>query len=137
MAYGQDYYTLRSLFFDGVAPPSIHMHLRMFDVTDNVPIGNLAGASGNRTPDRNAKHIVEVDIPTDEKDVFDVWLRKLWQEKDEAMDRFCETKTFQSDDNSTPSIEIPLKLRRKRETLDAFCFFWPACVAYLWGRLRG
>jgi hypothetical protein len=136
MGYGQDYYTLRSLFFDGVPPPSIHMHLRMFDVTENVPIGDLAGASGVQTPDRKAKHIVEVDIPIDEKDTFDVWLRKLWQEKDQAMDRFHETKTFQLDDKSTPSIEIPLKLHRKREILDAFCFFWPATVAYLWGRMR-
>ncbi|KIM48017.1 hypothetical protein M413DRAFT_218056 [Hebeloma cylindrosporum] len=137
MGYGQDYYTLRSLFFDGVPPPSIHMHLRMFDVTENVPIGDLAGASGVQTPDRKAKRIVEVDIPNDEKDTFDIWLRKLWQEKDEAMDRFNETKAFQLDDNSTPSIEIPLKLHRKREILDAFCFFWPATVAYLWGRMRG
>jgi hypothetical protein len=137
MGYGQNYYTLRSLFFDGVAPPAIHMHLRMFDVKGGVPIGDLAGTSAAGTPDPKAKHIVEVDIPNEEKDVFDVWLRKLWQEKDQGMDKFFESHSFKSKDTSVASVEIPLKLRRKREILDAFCFFWPASVAYLWGRLRG
>ncbi|KAF8912857.1 hypothetical protein CPB84DRAFT_472397 [Gymnopilus junonius] len=137
MGYGQSYYTLRSLFFDGVAPPAIHMHLRMFDVKNGVPIGNLVGTSSAGTPDPKAKHIVEVDIPSDEKKVFDVWLRKLWQEKDEGMDKFFERDNFNSNGTPMSPIEIPLRLRRKREILDAFCFFWPASVAYLWGRLRG
>jgi hypothetical protein len=135
MGYGQDYYTLRSLFFDGVAPPAIHMHLRMFDVKAGVPIGDLAGASATSDPDRKAKHI-EVDIPNAEKEVFDVWLRKLWQEKDEAMDKFFERESLALKDSKAPVVEIPLKLRQTREILDAFCFFWPAGVAYLWGRIR-
>lgn len=137
MGYGQSYYTLRSLFLDGVAPPAIHMHLRMFDVRNGVPIGNLVGTSSAGTPDPKAKHIMEVDIPSDEKEVFDVWLRKLWQEKDEGMDKFFERDTLDSKDKPMPPIEIPLRLRRKWEILDAFCFFWPASVAYLWGKLRG
>ncbi|PPQ72722.1 hypothetical protein CVT26_003017 [Gymnopilus dilepis] len=137
MGYGQSYYTLRSIFLDGVAPPAIHMHLRMFDVRNGVPIGNLVGTSSAATPDPKAKHILEVDIPSDEKDVFDLWLRKLWQEKDDGIDKFFENNSFNSGEKPLPSIEIPLKLRRKWEILDAFCFFWPASVAYLWGRLRG
>ena len=136
MGYGQSYYTLRSIFLDGVAPPAIHMHLRMFDVRNGVPIGNLVGTSSAATPDPKAKHILEVDIPSDEKDVFDLWLRKLWQEKDDGIDKFFENNSFNSGEKPLPSIEIPLKLRRKWEILDAFCFFWPASVAYLWGRLR-
>ncbi|KAF8167908.1 acyltransferase-domain-containing protein [Crassisporium funariophilum] len=137
MHYGQDYYTLRSIFFDGVAPPVIHIHLRMFDVSGGVPIGDLAETSGVKTPDPRAKRIVEVDIPADEKDTFDVWLRKLWQEKDESMDRFFETGVFDVEETTVPYVEIPLKLRRKREILDAFCFFWPGSVAYLWRKVRG
>ncbi|KAF8973757.1 acyltransferase-domain-containing protein [Flammula alnicola] len=137
MGYGQDYYTLRSLFFDGVSPPAIHMHLRLFGVTSDVPIGDLAGTSGAKTPDRKAKRIVEVDIPSEEKEVFDFWLRKLWQEKDEDMDKFLETGSLAPKDSNAPVVEIPLQLRRKREILDAFCFFWPGLVAYLWGRIRG
>uniref|UniRef100_A0A8H8CPN0 Phospholipid/glycerol acyltransferase domain-containing protein n=1 Tax=Psilocybe cubensis TaxID=181762 RepID=A0A8H8CPN0_PSICU len=135
LGYGQDYYTLRSLFFDGVAPPAVHIHIRMFDVTKGVPIGNLSGTTSAATPDPKSKRIVEVDIPSDEKEVFDIWLRKLWQEKDDGMDKFFETGSLAS--KGAPTVEIPLRLRRKREILDAFCFFWPASVAYLWGRLRG
>ncbi|KAF4622983.1 hypothetical protein D9613_001976 [Agrocybe pediades] len=134
LGFGQDYYTLRSIFFDGVAPPAIHIHLRMFDV-NAVPIGNLAGTSQSTTPDPKAKRTVEVDIPSDEKDVFDVWLRKLWEEKDDSMDNFFTSQSLAP--AAAPSIDIPLRLRRKREILDAFCFFWPASFAYLWGRLRG
>lgn len=137
LGYGQDYYTLRSLFFDGVAPPAIHIHLRMFDVTGGVPIGNLAGTSNAGTPDPKAKRVVEVDIPADEKEVFDEWLRKLWQEKDDSMERFFETGSLAPKGPQRVVVEIPLRLRRRREILDAFCFFWPASAAYLWGRLRG
>jgi Acyltransferase C-terminus len=133
MHYGQDYYTLRSIFFDGVAPPEIHVHLRMFEVTGNVPIGDLAGT---KTLDPNAKRIMEVDISTHEKDTFDNWLRKLWIEKDESMDNFFKTGQFDSASTSATTVEIPLKLRRKREVLDAFCFFWPGGIAYLWGKMR-
>jgi len=137
LGYGQDYYTLRSIFFDGVAPPVLHVHLRMFDVTKNVPIGDLRAASSVATPDPGAKGAIEVDIPTREKEVFDVWLRKLWQEKDDSMEKFFDTNTFDFKNGETPSIDIPLELRQKREILDAFCFFWPAGIGYLWGRIRG
>lgn len=139
LGYGQDYYTLRSVFFDGVAPPAIHMHLRMFDVKTGVPIGDLAGAGagGGSEPDRRPRRVVEVDIPGEEKDVFDLWLRKLWQEKDDAMDRFFAGGALAPKDSPAPVVEIPLALRRRREVLDAFAFFWPAGVAYLWGRIRG
>lgn len=113
------------------------MHLRMFSVKAGVPIGDLAGASGVSEVDRKAKRIVEIDIPSEEKDVFDVWLRKLWQEKDNCMDKFFETDSLAAKDSKVPVVDIPLELRRKREILDAFCFFWPAGLAYLWGRIRG
>ena len=139
MGYGQDYYTLRSVFFDGVAPPTIHIHLRMFDVKTGVPIGDLAGAGayGVSETERRAKRVVEIDIPGEEKDVFDLWLRRLWQEKDDAMDRFFAADSLAAKDATAPVVEIPVALRRRREILDAFCFFWPAGVAYLWGRIRG
>ena len=137
MQYGQDYYTLRSIFFDGVAPPEIHVHLRMFEVTRNVPIGDLAGTSDTKTPDPKAKHTVEVDIPDHEKHIFDVWLRTLWMEKDVSMDNFFKTGLFESATSNATTVEIPLKLHSKREILDAFCFFWPGGMAYLWHKMRG
>jgi hypothetical protein len=131
MGYGQDYYTLRSIFMDGIPPPAIHIHLRMFDVVTGVPLGDIStGKPSIQQPSQNK----DIDIPDGEKEKFDVWLRELWQEKDDSMTKFSETTSFGS--RETRAVEIPLKLRRKREVLDAFCFFLPAGIVYLWGKLR-
>ncbi|KAF9015357.1 acyltransferase-domain-containing protein [Cyathus striatus] len=136
MAYGQDYYTLRSIFFDGVPPPVIHMHLRLFNVTSDVPIGDLSETKPASAPPSSNNRTVEVDIPEKEKDVFDNWLREVWLEKDASISRFHETGSFDSRPNGSPAIEIPLRLRQRRQILDAFCFFLPAAFAYLWGYFR-
>ena len=129
--YGQDYYTLRSIFFDGVAPPVIHMHLRLFNVATDVPIGDLPATQPTPTRVLNGSandDVVEVDdIPPQEKAIFDEWLHSLWQEKDEFI-----TKNLSSGHTSDKFIEIPLRLLRKREHLDAFCFFIPAVAGYAW-----
>lgn len=85
MGYGQSYYTLRSIFLHGIPPPSIHMHLRMFDVATNVPIGDLSKTNPTVIPKSSSP--VEVEIPETEKATFDIWLRELWREKDEAITR--------------------------------------------------
>jgi len=148
LGYGQDYFTLRSIFFDGIPPPAIHLHLRIFDVPattptlnggdagiQTVPIGNLAAASSAAPPDPQARRTVEVDIPPQEKEVFDKWLRDLWESKDEDMERFLDTGSFNAKEaDLTPIVKIPLKLRHRSEILEAFCFFLPASIAYLWRR---
>ncbi|KAF7306685.1 putative acyltransferase CST26 [Mycena indigotica] len=130
LRYGQDYYTLRSVFLHRMPPPVIHMHLRMFDVASEVPIGDLSRTNSAVLPDSKAP--VEVEIPDREKSVFDVWLRELWQEKDESITRWFNTSSF---DNF--HLDIPLRLRTKREVLDAFAFFIPSGVQYLWTTIRG
>ncbi|KXN89840.1 hypothetical protein AN958_04844 [Leucoagaricus sp. SymC.cos] len=134
MGYGQSYYTLRSIFLNGVAPPAIHMHLRLFNVCEDVPIGDLSESVSNS--DVAAKNAVEIDIPTEEKENFDVWLQNLWREKDEAITKYYENGTLDTGSDVSTALDIPLKLRRRREVLDAFCFFFPAGVAYLLGRGR-
>lgn len=134
MGYGQGYYTLRSIFLNGIAPPAIHMHLRLFDVRGDVPIGDLSSSVSNA--DVSAQDAVEVDIPAEEKEKFDIWLRDLWSEKDEAITKYYETGTLDTVPEVSTAVDIPIKLRRKREILDACCFFFPAGVAYLLGRGR-
>jgi hypothetical protein len=133
MGYGQSYYTLRSIFMDGIPPPAVHIHLRMFDVASDVPIGAVTTKKSTVEGPLN-QHPAEVEIPEGEKEQFDVWLRALWQEKDESVTRFLETSSF-SEEHQATAVEIPLKLRRKREILDAFCFFLPACACYLWRKI--
>jgi len=127
--YSQDYYTLRSIFLDGVPPPEIHVHLRLLDVRSQVPIGDLSSAK------LATKEAVEVEIPSNEKDHFDTWLRQLWTEKDESMGRFYDTGSFSGNTNPA-KLEIPIQLHRSLEILDAFCFFWPAALAYSWKRSK-
>ena len=122
-------------------PTTFRTHSRIpngDDDTRAVPIGNLSNASGAASPDPRTKRTVEVDIPPEEKEVFDKWLRELWESKDEDMERFLDMGSFRHKGNSgAPSVSIRLELRDKRDILDAFCFFWPTTIGYLWSLLRG
>lgn len=132
MGYGQSYYTLRSIFFDGIPPPAIHMHIRRFDVAADVPIGNISRSiSGIPLGPSHG----QVDVPEDERQTFDVWLRDRWVEKDQLIQRFHDTGSFSPLDKY-PEIDVPLKLRHKREVIDVFLFFIPALVGYAWTQLK-
>jgi len=134
MGYGQSYYTLRSIFCDRVPPPAIHIHLRMFDVASEVPVGNSFVTNESVFPDdAQSTQLAESD-----KDQFDTWLRELWQDKDQSITRFHETGSFLVEPTQfkTESVEIPMELHRKRDILDAFCFCGPAVAGYVWARLR-
>lgn len=124
---------------DGVPPPQIHMHIRQFDVSSEVPIGDLSSTGPSAVPNGAAdsaskKEAVEADIPQAEKDKFDQWLRDLWNAKDRDLDRYLETGSFVSD--SSLRVEIPIAIRRKRDALDAFCFFIPAVLGWVFSKMR-
>ncbi len=137
--YGQSYYTLRSIFFDGVPPPKVHMHIRKFRVAHEVPIGDLSASNPSTVPSGKSKSekahtdAVEVDIPEIEKDRFDSWLRDLWRRKDDDVERYLADGSFATDPKQV--VEIPVALKRKREALDAFCFFVPAFAGWLFSKI--
>ncbi|KAJ8520931.1 hypothetical protein ONZ45_g2315 [Pleurotus djamor] len=132
MGYGQSYYTLRSIFFNGVSPPLIRVHLRMFDVEAEVPIGDVSGSDPARLPQPSQSKTVETDIPEAEKTQFDEWLRDLWREKDESIEEYHSTKRI-GPGQELPAVEIPIRLRHNIEVLNAFCFFLPVVVVgYIW-----
>ncbi|KAH8835354.1 acyltransferase-domain-containing protein [Flagelloscypha sp. PMI_526] len=136
LGYGQDYYTLRSIFMDGVAAPTIHLHFRMFDVNHELPLGaSMAKANPNVIPSPGSEPAVEVEIPDIEKSDFDNWLRTLWHEQDHSLDHFHRHSSFVSTVETTPDAEIPLRLRKTRDFFDAFCFFVPAATGYIWSRM--
>ncbi|KAI0670062.1 acyltransferase-domain-containing protein [Trametes maxima] len=137
--YGQDYYTLRSIFFNEVPPPAVHMHIRKFDVNRDVPIGNVSASNASVLPNGSAKSSVEVDIPEDEREAFELWLRDLWREKDKLMGRFLDTGSLDARGASGDppvEVEVPLRLRHRYEILDAFCFFVPAVAGWAWSKFR-
>ncbi len=137
MGYGQSYYTLRSIFFDGIPPPAIHMHIRRFGVAADVPIGKVP-SSMSRTPLGGLPRgqTLDVDVPEDERQTFDVWLRDRWIEKDKLMQRFHDTGSFSPTLDKYPEIDVPLQLKSKQEVFGLFFFLVPALIGYAWTRLQ-
>ncbi|KAL5536028.1 hypothetical protein ACEPAF_4122 [Sanghuangporus sanghuang] len=172
---GQLYYTIRSIFMDRIAPPTVHIHLRLIDVASTVPVGDLTGANpavtppsvsasakppayptnekdaamnGHATP---AVSTIEADPPEKERIAFDEWLRALWRSKDEKLEEYylsdslsekeVKNGAVQDDsrkrfNSSAPAIEIPLRLKKPRDVLDAFCFFGPAALGWAWQKVK-
>jgi hypothetical protein len=110
------------------------MHIRRFDVAKHVPIGALSGTSRSQLNGSPHGQTIGVDVPEDEREAFDVWLRDRWSEKDQLLQRFYDTGSFSSLDKS-PALDIPLQLRHKIEILNAYCFFVPAIVGYAWTQI--
>lgn len=122
-----------TIWLKGVSPPSIHVHLRQFNVRKEVPLGKLDGTEGTE----------------EEKLIFDQWLRARWSEKDLLMGSFLKEGKFKSTGvnseeskkllaeggkslESEPPIEWPVKLRYWYENLQAFSYFFPVfALSYL------
>jgi Acyltransferase C-terminus len=115
---------------NGVPPPSVHMHIRCFDVTRDVPLGNMNTTKPDVVGDKRTE---EADIPQVEKDHFEEWVRDIWREKDILITKFLETGSFV--DDSKTELDIPLKVRSAWEVLDAFCFVVPGIAR--WAKRRG
>jgi len=68
--YAPDYFTLRSIYFQGRPPKSVNMHWRRFAVSS---------------------------IPVKDADGFSEWLLARWKEKDELLETFYNTGRFPVD----------------------------------------
>lgn len=65
--FGEDYFSLSSIYFQGRPPKSVNFYWRRFRVDD---------------------------IPLDTPEAFDVWLRERWYEKDALMEQYVSTGRF-------------------------------------------
>lgn len=65
--YGQDIFTLRSVYFQGRPPKSVNMHWRRFATKD---------------------------LPLENQDKMHEWLMQRWREKDELLDVYAKTGRF-------------------------------------------
>lgn len=119
-SYGQDYYTLQSIFGAGVPPPVIHMHLRSIHVKHEVPLGHdTLSQSSSTGSERTAE----------EKKAFDGWLLAKWRLKDERLESFVTRGTLEAQSGRpTQFVDIPLKLRTTRELATLFA----AAIFGLW-----
>ena len=98
--YAPEYFTLRSIYFQGRPPKSVNMHWRRFKI---------------------------VDIPYLDHEAFDKWVLDRWKEKDELLEQFYDTGRFPSDKVTDVKagiengyIETAVKLRSWLEIASVF-----------------
>lgn len=126
MAYPDEaklHHSLNSIFSQKGALPKVHMHLRLYDVVKDVPIGNIDNTDDNGQPN---------DATPDEKRTFETWLCERWREKDTLMARYVEDGSFvaSSVELRARRVEIPVQLRRAHEIGRAFSWGLPILFIY-------
>ncbi|EJT99919.1 acyltransferase-domain-containing protein [Dacryopinax primogenitus] len=114
--YGQDFYTLRSVFFNGISPPTLHLHIRMWQAKD-LPLGDMSDSAT-----RGA------EASQEEKDMFDRWLLDRWREKDRWMDGFYKTGEFS---NSQGRYTRTLEVKNPWAIAQAFSYGVPVITGWL------
>ena len=75
--YGQDIYSLRSIYLQGRAPKSVNMYWRRFAVKD---------------------------IPVQDANVFEKWVLERWREKDQLVEYYMQNGRFPADED-VPEVE--------------------------------
>ncbi|MCJ1478688.1 hypothetical protein MMC13_007369 [Lambiella insularis] len=80
--YGQDYFTLRSTYFQGRPPKSVNMYWRRFAVT-SIPVDDVKG--------------------------FELWLKQVWLEKEALLEYYAQNGRFPADDGQdlTNGVDSP------------------------------
>lgn len=116
--YGQDIFTLRSVYFQGRPPKSVNMHWRRYAVAS---------------------------LPTDDHDAMYEWVMQRWREKDELLEYFKKHGKFPADRDAveidggptekewkTAYINTEVKPRMPLEFLQMFA---PVAAAAMVGRV--
>jgi lysocardiolipin and lysophospholipid acyltransferase len=97
--YGQDHYTLQSVFGAGQPPRKVHVHLRFFRLSD-IPLGDVSTSAPASD--------VGAQTSEAERVAFDTWLRERWVEKDERLKRFYANGAM---DDTAKVVEVPITLK--------------------------
>ncbi|KAH7309514.1 acyltransferase-domain-containing protein [Stachybotrys elegans] len=91
--YGEDFFTLHKTFVNGRGPKSINFYWRRFRVAD---------------------------LPLDDQEKFDVWLREQWYIKDALMDDYLTTGRFPPMEGKLDYVETIVRTRQPWEILQVF-----------------
>lgn len=135
------------------------MHLRLFDVHKDLPIGELSKTADAKRQLSRTQREKDMDASAEEAAVFDEWVRSRWREKDVLMERYHTTGTFEThtrkdiretetatgkekiflSGTTSRTYELPIVLHSKWDILDAFsclaAIIIPMSVWYLWKHL--
>lgn len=132
--YPEDFYDPLSIWAAKIPPPSIHVHVRVWNAAD-IPLGILSKGVEEE----------EEEGTKEEQEIFARWLRKRWEEKDELIDIFLKEGHFPNRpdlsgvvrESSTiegkqKDMETVLKLQLKSpvEHLAVFSYFVPVGLTY-------
>ncbi len=107
-------------------PPRIHLHLKLHRVQTDVPIGR-ADAHGEKTPSLSR---TESEISKAESEIFEKWILRVWQEKDDMLEDYLTTGSFQAREPSNRGVmfRLPLRLKSPLEIVNAGALLGPGLI---------
>lgn len=105
--YGQDIYTLYQAFLRGNNPKLVDIHVRVLKL-DEIPLGKLHYDD----PEEEARDI----------ELFEKWLYRVWEEKDNLMETFYNTGSFMSESAHEATVITSLKVSKLKFIQ---IFYWP------------
>ncbi|KAJ9116489.1 hypothetical protein QFC22_004931 [Naganishia vaughanmartiniae] len=107
--YAQEWYGLGSVFWKGVAPPTVHVHMRLVDLAEVRGLTLGAAPTTQRNGSAEGGELAHDDVPptdvstpstpspsanTNANKEFTQWLRSRWEDKEALLDRFTKTGGF-------------------------------------------
>lgn len=126
--YAQSYYTLQSIYPLQQIPPSVHLHIRKFPLA-SIPIGII-------DPKLSSDPEALFDSATkEEKEIFDLWVRERWIEKDQLMEDFYKNGKFVGEVEDNKRLIVKCELNGLDDwvnySLILSIFFWSLVVSFL------
>ncbi|ORX39896.1 acyltransferase-domain-containing protein [Kockovaella imperatae] len=102
--YPQEWYGLASTFFRSVPPPTVHIHMHLYSdlASPSGPIPSLHGESA--------------EIPPSESRDFELWMRKLWTDKEKRMEGFYRDQHFEGSE----ALSVPVRQLKWYHNIAAF-----------------
>ena len=85
-------YGVFSVFLRSVPPPSVHIHLHLYTDLSSAGIPSLSSETGLASPD--------------EARAFELWLRKVWADKEKRMEGFFRNGAFESGEGGRDAKEV-------------------------------
>ena len=106
--YGEDFFGLASTYFQGRPPKSVNFYWRKFRVAD---------------------------IPLDDQEKFNIWLREEWYKKDALMEEYMTTGRFPASVGAEKKyIETEVRTRHHWEVLQIFAVV--GICGLIWNNIR-
>ncbi|KAJ3280712.1 hypothetical protein HK104_000457 [Borealophlyctis nickersoniae] len=90
-----DEYLAEQVFFGGIYPAEVHLHIRRFDVAKLPGFEAGVGAGFDTLKDEG------IDVGAIGAERFNLWLRARWMQKDELMDGFYKNGVFGGEEGVT------------------------------------